>query len=166
MSPAPSSEHQRLSMILSGELRSFLKGKPCLPFAAPIDVLVPKPNASPSDHGSIDTVVQPDLLVVCERSKVIPRGILGMPDVIMEIVSPSSVLRDLNVKKDLYARYGCREYWIWDVRLQWVSRLVRQENGQWDEGTTYEGAQVAESMVLPGLRLALAELREEMGIKD
>lgn len=166
MSPAPSLGHQHLSMILSRELGNFLKGKPCRPFAAPVDVLLPKPGADSSNLDSIDTVVQPDLAVVCDHSKFTSRGILGMPDVIMEIVSPSSVLRDLNVKKDLYARHGCREYWIWDAKLQWVSRLVRQEDGRWDEGTTFEAIDMAQSVVLPGFRLSLAEVREEMGIKD
>lgn len=165
MSPAPSWGHQELALVISRELSAFLKGKPCRPFMAPVDVLLAKPGSA-IDPDSIDTVVQPDLGVVCDSAKITPRGVMGAPDVVMEIISPSSVLRDLNVKKDVYGKHGCREYWVWDVRLAWVSRFVRQADGHWDEGTTFSGSDIAESVVLAGFRLSLPELRAELGIKD
>ena len=166
MSPAPTWGHQELLIILSRELGNFLKGKPCRPFIAPVDVFLPNPGHDPSNTDSIDTVVQPDLGVVCDRGKITPRGVRGAPDLVMEIISPSSVLRDLNLKKELYGRHGCREYWVWDANLTWVSRFVRQAEGSWDEGLTYDSSQTAESAILPGFKMVLPELRAEMGLKD
>lgn len=166
MSPAPSWGHQELSVIISSELRTFLKGKPCRPFAAPTDVFLPNPGDDLSNPDSIDTVVQPDLGVVCDSSKITPRGVMGAPELIMEIISPHSVIRDLNLKKELYGRHGCCEYWVCDARLAWVTRFVRQADGNWDEGTSYDPSQTAESVILPGFRLVLSELRKELGIKD
>ena len=166
MSPAPTWGHQELLGAIFVELRDFLKGKPCRPFIAPVDVFLPDPGHDPNNTDTIDTVVQPDLGVVCDRSKITPRGVMGAPDLVMEIISPSSVLRDLNLKKELYGRHGCREYWVWDANLAWVSRFVRQTEGTWDEGTTYDSSQTAESVILPGFRMVLPELRAEMGLKD
>jgi Uma2 family endonuclease len=166
MSPAPGWGHQKLAIIIAREMSSFLKDKPCQPFIAPVDVFLPNPGQDSTNLDAIDTVVQPDLGVVCDSSRITPRGVMGAPDLVMEIISPSSVLRDLNLKKDLYGRHGCREYWVWDANLAWVSRFVRQADGNWDEGTTYDSSQTAESILLPGFRLALPELRAEMGLKD
>ena len=166
MSPAPAWGHQELLGIIFSDLRSFLKGKPCRAFIAPVDVFLADPGHNPNDLDSVDTIVQPDLGVVCDRAKITPRGVMGAPDLAMEIISPSSVIRDLNLKKDLYGRHGCREYWVLDVNLTWVSRFVRQPDGTWDEGTTYDSSQTAESLLLPGFRLVLPDLRSEMGLKE
>ncbi len=166
MSPAPAWGHQTLAGIIFAELRAFLKGKPCRPFIAPVDVLLSQAVQNASDLDSIDTVVQPDVGVVCDPAKITPRGVIGSPDVLMEILSPNSVLRDLNLKKDLYARHGCREYWVWDPKLSWVTRYVLQADGHWDAGTAYDPSQTAESVILPGFKLSLPDLRTEMGIKD
>ena len=84
----------------------------------------------------------------------------------MEIISPSSVLRDLNLKKELYARHGCREYWIWDARVAWVTRYNLGENSAWNEGQSWGPEASIGSQVLPGFRLALPDIRAEMGITD
>ena len=166
MSPAPAWNHQTLAGIIFAELRAFLKGKPCRPFIAPVDVFLPEAGHSASDLDSIDTVVQPDVGVVCDPAKITPRGVLGAPDVVMEVLSPNSVLRDLNLKKDLYARHGCREYWVWDAKLSWATRFVLQSAGHWDAGTAYDPSQTAESAILSGFKLSLPDLRAELGIKD
>jgi Uma2 family endonuclease len=166
MAPAPTWDHQALSMILSRELGIFLKGKPCRPFAAPTDVFLPEAGESADAPDGISTVVQPDLGVVCDPAKITRHGVMGAPDVVIEIISPASVIRDLNLKKQLYGRHGCREYWIFDARLDWATRLVRQADGTWDEGTGWDRDGIAESLALPGFRLDLRELRAELGLKD
>jgi Uma2 family endonuclease len=166
MAPAPAWQHQELSIILAGELRAFLKGKPCRPFAAPTDVFLPEDGEDAADPDGISTVVQPDLGVVCDPAKISQRGVTGAPDVVMEIISPASVIRDFNLKKELYSRHGCREYWIWDARLQWVTRYVRTPAGVWDEGNSWAPSETAESVVLAGFRLSLPALRDELGIRD
>lgn len=165
MSPSPSWTHQELAGIIHSELRSFLKGKPCRPFIAPVDVLLPNADSDRDNPDAIDTVVQPDIGVVCDRAKITLRGVIGAPDLIMEIISPSSVIRDLNLKKKLYGQHGCREYWVLDARLSWVTRFVRQGDG-WDEGTCYDPSATAQSALFPGFQLILPDIRAEMGIND
>lgn len=110
MSPAPGSRHQELSMELCRQLSNHLKGKTCKVYNAPFDVrLSEQVNAS---DNYIDTVIQPDILVVCDKSKVDQRGCNGVPDLIIEILSPSSAAYDLKVKYDLYQRFGVKEYWV------------------------------------------------------
>lgn len=166
MAPAPSWQHQELSGIIFGELRNLLKRKPCKPFAAPVDVFLPEAGEDPEDPDGISTVVQPDLGVVCDRSRITSRGVMGAPDLVMEIISPHSVLRDLNLKKDLYGRHGCREYWVWEARVSWVTRFDRLPDGSWSEGQSWGPEATVESQVLPGFRLVLPEIRAEMDIRD
>ena len=104
---APSRRHQEISMQLGSLIRDLLKGKACKVYAAPFDVRL---NAGKND----DTVVQPDLLVVCDKSKLDDKGCVGAPDMIIEILSPSTLMMDRIRKLSLYLRSGVREYWIVD----------------------------------------------------
>jgi Uma2 family endonuclease len=108
MSPSPSVIHQRLSRRLQYQIESFLRqaGGPCELFHAPLDVLLPKDNNARDDE--IDTVVQPDLFVVCDAAKTRGRACRGAPDWIIEFLSPNNALHDLNRKYDLYERAGVR----------------------------------------------------------
>lgn len=106
MSPAPSSEHQRIVSALHGNIYQNVKGKKCHVFPAPFDVVLPSPT------GNLDTVVQPDITVVCDRSKITSRGCLGAPDMVVEVVSKGSVRKDLHEKYTLYERCRIKEYWL------------------------------------------------------
>lgn len=105
MSPAPGELHQDLVGELSAQCRVQLRGKPCRVYSAPFDV-----RFENSDHA--DKVVQPDLLVVCGRHKITPRGLVGAPDWVVEILSPSTASRDHILKRALYERHGVREFWL------------------------------------------------------
>jgi Uma2 family endonuclease len=109
ITPAPSRFHQELAMELSGLLWSFFKDHPCRVFPAPFDVRLPAPGES---DDTTDTVVQPDIVVVCDEKKLDDRGCRGAPDLAVEIVSPESVTRDMKDKLALYEKRGVREYWI------------------------------------------------------
>ena len=105
---APSRWHQTVSKRIFRQLDEFLLGKPCEVFYAPFAVRL---NADTDD----DTVVEPDILVVCEESKLADsKGVVGAPDFIVEILSPSTVQLDKVTKLRLYQRAGVREYWIVD----------------------------------------------------
>jgi len=110
MSPAPSVHHQKISMELSRQLSTFLKGKPCQVFAAPFDVRLSDQSTVSDNY--VDTVVQPDLVVVCNESKLDDRGCNGAPDLVIEITSPSTGNNDLTIKFDLYQKHCVKEYWI------------------------------------------------------
>ncbi len=108
MSPAPSSYHQDISGKLHGEFYTFLKNKKCKLYSAPFDVRL---NRKQNDS-EIQTVVQPDLCVICDTTKIDARGCLGAPDLIIEILSPATSRKDVRDKFDLYQEAGVLEYWI------------------------------------------------------
>jgi Uma2 family endonuclease len=109
MMSTPLTVHQRISGELFFLLKSFLRGKPCEVFAAPFGVRL-FPQADLGD----DTVVEPDIVVVCDPSKLDERGCNGPPDLIIEILSPSTAQRDRLIKFNRYLEAGVREYWIVD----------------------------------------------------
>lgn len=109
MSPAPSSRHQEVLGELFRQIADALDGKPCRAYLAPFDVRLPRGDES---DDAIETVVQPDLSVICDRSKIDERGCRGAPDWIIEVLSPSTAGHDMIVKRALYEREGVREYWI------------------------------------------------------
>ncbi len=101
MSPAPSSRHQMIVTRLCGHLFQHFEGRSCVPLVSPIDVKL-----------SADDVVQPDIVVVCDRSKIWETHVEGAPTLAIEVLSPSTHRHDRVRKLRLYARAGVREYWL------------------------------------------------------
>jgi Uma2 family endonuclease len=117
--------------------------KTCETFVAPIDVFL----SGQADEA--DTVVQPDVLVVCDPAKVADDGIRGAPDFVAEILSDSTAYKDLNEKRGLYERAGVREYWI--VRPDDGGVLAwRLADGRYAPVREYRGDEAADSVALPG----------------
>lgn len=149
MSPAPIPLHQQVSGELELQLRVYVKqhqsGKI---FDAPIDVVFDDEN-----------IVQPDILFISGKNEKIitEKNIQGAPDLIVEILSPSTAYNDLVNKKELYARFGVQEYWIVDPLKQWVEIYTLKEK----EYTLYQrasGAGTVASPVLQGLKIQLEEI--------
>jgi Uma2 family endonuclease len=109
MSPAPTTDHQTLLLELAFQVRAALEGAPCRVLLAPVDVLLPRGGEADDE---VDTVLQPDLLVVCDPAKVLRHGVRGAPDWVVEVLSPSSASHDQTVKLAAYERAGVREYWL------------------------------------------------------
>lgn len=101
--------HQDISRELTRQLANALLGRTCRAYPAPFDVRLPERN---EQGDSITTVVQPDLSVICNPSKLDEHGCCGAPDFIIEIISPGAASRDLIDKLAFYERHGVREYWI------------------------------------------------------
>ena len=138
MLPAPRPKHADVSFHISGNLWAILKknkGK-CKVFAAPFDVRFPKNGETTYDK--IDTVVQPDICVVCDLSKLDERGCCGAPDMIVEILSPSTGKKDMTEKFVLYEESGVKEYWIVYPDSKAIAVYLRQDDGKYDAGTIYE----------------------------
>ncbi|MBX2926852.1 MAG: Uma2 family endonuclease [Saprospiraceae bacterium] len=108
MSPAPNLMHQRISQGLNRCLLNFFYQKPCQVFAAPFDVRL----SVGSKRGKDSTVVQPDLCVVCDESKLDEQGCAGAPDLVVEILSPGNSGKEMKEKFRVYEEAGVREYWI------------------------------------------------------
>ncbi len=149
VSPSPSYRHQRASFKLGSALDTFLTDTGVgQAVAAPMDVYL-----SPND------VVQPDLLVVLEgRAEIIQnRGIMGAPDVVIEIVSPSSIETDFLRKSKLYELYGVREYWIVNPESQMVSVQTLHDD-RFEITGEYSHDDLLTSSVLEGFELAVSVL--------
>ena len=166
MSPAPTSWHQEISSYLIFELYKLIKGNPCKVFAAPFDVYFPQyPDQG---FNSIDTIVQPDISVICDPEKIIKKGCLGAPDLIIEILSPSTSRKDLNEKFHLFEKHGVKEYWVIDPGNKYIRIFHLQTEGEaagkYDYGTLIPPADwrvdntIAESVVLDGFRVDVEEL--------
>jgi Uma2 family endonuclease len=151
MLATPTSDHQAVSMELSIQLGNFLKGKPCKVYAAPFSVrLFPKEDASD------DLVLEPDIAVICDASKIDKRGCNGAPDFIIEILSPSSLKYDRLVKFRKYQQAGVREYWIVDPETKLVQVNIL-DNG-WYRTSVYDDTEKAPVSVLAGCEINLAEV--------
>src|SRR3989338_2135709 len=99
MTPAPTTYHQDVVTTLSRCLGNQLEGKSCTVFVSPIDVVLSEEN-----------VVQPDVIVVCDKKKILDSHIHGAPDLVIEILSPSTTVKDRREKKDMYEKFGVKEY--------------------------------------------------------
>jgi len=129
MTPAPSNKHQFISTNFTGIFWSFLRGKKCKVLHAPSDVRFP--SIMSIKDGVVYTVLQPDIYIVCDLSKLDDKGCLGAPDFIIEIVSPGSSRRDIKDKFEIYQEHGVREYWIVNPNDENVNVFVLDQNGKY-----------------------------------
>ncbi len=146
MSPPPSTKHQRVSRRLTKLIDNFLEGKPCEVFSAPFGVY-PLADRDEADD-DIDTMVEPDITVICDPSKIDDHGCKGAPDFIIEILSPSNRQRDIVTKRRLYQRAGVREYWIVDPVAETVTVYLPDEKGTLEAVRVYEAGDTATISVL------------------
>lgn len=135
MSPSPSRRHQDLSRNLERQFDNYLMNKDCKMYHAPFDVRFSEQSSSSDNY--IDTVVQPDILVVCDKNKLDDRGCNGAPDFIIEILSPSTGGKDLTIKYDLYERHCVKEYWIIHPAEQTLLVFKLGEDGKYGAADRY-----------------------------
>jgi Uma2 family endonuclease len=151
VTPAPLRRHQQLSMRLGFALESWCREHAIGEvYAAPLDVIL----------SDVD-VVEPDLLFVShERAEILGKWIHGAPDLVIEILSPSTRRVDEITKRQLYERVGVREYWVVDGEIEVVKIYRRQEGGSFPRVAelSREEGQSLTTPLLPGFSLPLAEL--------
>ncbi len=151
----PSTVHQKISGELFRQLTNFLEGKKCEVFSAPFGVrLFEKDGDSPEN---VDTMVEPDISVICDRDKLDRHGCKGAPDLIVEILSPSTQRRDRLIKLELYQRAGVREYWLVSPEEQTVQVLLFT-NGLLLPRELYKKGDIAKVNVLEGCFLELEKV--------
>ncbi|MDR0810810.1 MAG: Uma2 family endonuclease [Paludibacter sp.] len=162
MSPAPKLKHADISIHIASDLFHFIKkhrGK-CKVFTAPFDVRLPKNETDRADN-QIYTVVQPDICVVCDFTKLDERGCLGAPDMVVEILSNSSLRYDLNDKFKLYEAAGVKEYWVVSPEGKGINVFLLQDDGKYDNGTVYEDKTQAPVQTLQGLVFDVEKLFQD-----
>ena len=158
MSPAPAPQHQRISREISAQFHRFFSGKSCEVLYAPIDVRLP--GSAEQDDEKIETVVQPDILVICDPQKIDERGCKGPPDLIVEILSPSTASKDMREKFDLYEAHGVREYWLVHPFEQLVEVFELGEDGRYARAKKFFDSEKMPVTLFPGLELDLAQVFE------
>ena len=141
---APTWQHQDISRSLLVQLSNFLEGKPCKVFHAPFDVRL---NADTYDN----TVVQPDLIVICDRVKLSRTGCAGAPDMVIEILSPSTASHDMFRKYHKYMQAGVREFWIVDPATK-VVRVCLLKDKKYEQ-IDYLDADIVPIQTLEGCQI-------------
>lgn len=150
---SPSYKHQHAVHELHGTLYSWFKGKPCTPLTSPFDITLEKEKTN-------ICVVQPDLVVICDKDQIDAQGkYRGTPDLVVEVLSPSTRSKDLIWKLDLYRKCGVKEYWIVDPIKEQVA-VYTLTDGEIADMTYYSntGEQYAESQLFKGLRISTQDL--------
>ncbi|MDR0997683.1 MAG: Uma2 family endonuclease [Treponema sp.] len=148
---APNDTHQAVSGEMFRQIANYLHGKPCKVRPAPYDV-----RLFYAEDESDDTVVQPDISVICDENKRGSEGCRGAPDLVVEILSPSNTGEESIRKFNLYLKAGVREYWIVAPESKTVQAFVLR-NGLY-VGTVYPADAALPSAVLEGLSLTLSDV--------
>jgi len=158
MSPAPSSDHQSISAELTSQVVSFFKKRKCRAFHAPFDVYLVHPD---QDYKTTQNIVEPDLCIICDPEKIRKFGCVGAPDLVVEILSPSTSKKDQKDKFELYEEYGVREYWIVFPESKSVMVYVLK-NGQYTSHRPVTEAETLRSITFPKLEIKLQDVFENV----
>lgn len=151
MTPGPTPKHQEILGELFRLLANWLKGNQCRAYLAPFDVRLAEEGI---EDETIDNVVQPDISVVCDPQKIDQRGCLGAPDMIIEIISPSTLKRDMGVKLSLYEGSGVQEYWV-VYPLDETVMVFLLENSRYGKPQVYSVPDKIPVNLFPGLTIPL-----------
>jgi Uma2 family endonuclease len=146
MTPAPMPRHQEILFNMGVELRRFFAGRECTVFLAPIDVRL-----------SEEDVVQPDIVVVCDRRRIKPTHIEGAPSLVVEILSPSTELHDRTRKVPLYAKAGVAEVWL-VTPYPWLVEIFQLDGDRYSLHGGYSKKDKLRSPTFPKLRVNLSKV--------
>lgn len=152
MSPSPSTKHQRISSKLHAKLYNLLEGKNCEVFHAPFDILLKK------DDIEGEKLVIPDLSVICDKSGFTDNQYIGIPSLIIEILSPSNQSHDLVTKLNLYMKYGVKEYWIVNPILNTVMLYTLNEDNMYEQSIVKTETGIVKSKLLENFEVDIEQL--------
>jgi Uma2 family endonuclease len=153
---AANMNHQVVGGHLYNQFYNYLKGKTCRVFIAAFDVRLPVKNRKKDDE--ITTVVQPDVCIFCDPTKLDDRGACGAPDLAIETLSPSNRKDELRMKYELYEEAGVKEYWIADPAKKAVLVFLLQPNGKFSVPEIFTGGDQLEAQCVPGLKFNINEI--------
>jgi len=152
MSPAPNMHHQLISAELFGALFIHLKKHKCKLFHAPFDVRLPVSLKK----GKVDTVVQPDICVICDPKKLEKQGCNGAPDLVIEILSPGNSKTEMRDKYAVYEESGVKEYWLVDPANEAGIIYSLNRKGKYVGSPFYTPGQKMVSKVIKGFTFNLS----------
>ncbi|MFN4147036.1 MAG: Uma2 family endonuclease [Runella sp.] len=156
MSPAPARRHQGLSIALINQMYPHFKNHQCRMYHAPFDVRLTRKSKNKSKE--VTTVVQPDLCVICDESKLDKRGCVGAPDLIVEILSPGNSKKEMKDKFEVYEEAGVREYWIVQPTDKNVLVYTLNDEGKYIGHRPFVEDEIMHSFVFPDLKVNLLEV--------
>jgi Uma2 family endonuclease len=156
MSPAPSPLHQRVTGNIHATIHQFLKKKKCVVYQAPFDVRLPTKNRNKDNQ--VTTVVQPDVCIICDETKIDERGCNGAPDLVAETLSPGNSIKEVNLKFELYEKSGVKEYWIIYPAEETVAVFLLDEKGKYNGATLYVHGDKILSEAVPGLKIKVNDI--------
>lgn len=154
--PTPFTMHQQVSGNLAAQFYTLLKKKRCRVFFAPFDIRLPL-NDRKNDN-EIITVVQPDISIICDDSKIDDRGCCGAPDIVVEILSPGDSYKEVKLKFELYEEAGVKEYWIVNPAEENLVVFVLNDQRKYPGGKMYAGKEKIKSTAVPGLIIITEEI--------
>ncbi|SET07134.1 Endonuclease, Uma2 family (restriction endonuclease fold) [Oceanobacillus limi] len=152
MSPSPSTAHQRISGKLHAELFNYLEGKECEVFSAPYDIQLHR------DDLNEDLIFIPDISVICDKKGFQDSKYVGVPALIMEILSPSNQSHDLVVKMEAFMKYGVKEYWIINPMLEVIQIYNLNDSGVYEQTEVMKEKGTIQSKVLEGFEVKLGDV--------
>lgn len=147
MSPAPSRNHQQIVNNINVALYQFLTGTDCKVYVAPFEVLLSRQGA--------DTVVQPDISVICDRSKLTEQGCTGAPDLVIEVLSPGNSSREKKDKFELYEENEVLEYWLVSPMEETILVYDRNEKGKFIGRQPAVAGMTVDSRAVPGFSISV-----------
>lgn len=158
----PNVNHQKVSGNLYFKLQLYFVNKKCDVFHAPFDVRLPLPSHKKTT-AKVDTVIQPDLCIVCDKSKLDKQGCVGAPDLIVEILSPGNSRREMKDKFELYEAAGVLEYWIIDPKRKsvFVHYLEEKTHKYIAQVPNLTNTDILKSRTFEGLEIELEEVFPE-----
>lgn len=159
MQSAPSWQHQSISGEIYRQVANYLANKPCRVFAAPFDVCLTEHNENDAE---IDKVIQPDIVIVCDESKLRKTGYFGVPPLIIEISSPATSRRDRVLKFNLYEKAGVEAYWIVEPDGKFINVFTLQENKKYGRPELYTDEDMLPAAGFSGLEIDLKRVFENV----
>lgn len=155
---APNRRHQKISWQLTVAIGTHFKHHDCQAFAAPFDVRLYDKRKSAKANQDVLTVVQPDICIICDESKLDDKGCIGAPDLVIEILSPGNSSKEMRTKKELYEENGILEYLIFDPEHETVHQFGLLESGVYSSPVIYINEDTMTSIVFPDLYIDLMEI--------
>jgi Uma2 family endonuclease len=155
MSPAPSRIHQKISGRIYVPIYNALNGYKCEVYTAPFDVRLAKKS---QDDKEVFTVVQPDIVVVCDQTKLDKRGCIGAPDIVVEILSPGNNKKELINKYEVYEEAGIKEYWIVSPSEKTFFKYILDDQGKFQPTKLLTIGEEVTTPIILGFKLILEEV--------
>ncbi len=155
MRPSPSPKHQEIFGIIFNAMFNYLQDKKCKVYSSPLDVRFQEKNKK---DDQVFTVLQPDILVVCDPAKIDDRGCVGPPDLIVKILSPSSSHRDTKQKCQVYEKHGVIEYWIVYPPERIIEIFYLDNDEKYREYATYRFDDAIQGRIFSDLKVNLSSI--------